>query len=151
MHDDLAELAGQLARLGKGEPKQATLRRSISTAYYALFHALCHTCVTALIGWNKPWSVTTPLYRMLDHGTAKRVFSQIRSRKDADGALRTIAETFLVLQDARLEADYDPGARFTRDEVLKHVAQAVDTITILRTLPPDARLDLAVQLVTKQR
>ena len=151
MHEDLAELAGQLARLGKGKPRQVALRRSISTAYYALFHALCHTCVTALIGWSKPWSVTTPLYRMLDHGAAKRVFSQIRSRKDANGALQTIAETFLVLQDARLEADYDPGARFTRDEVLKHVAQAVDTISILRTLPPDARLDLAIHLISKQR
>lgn len=38
--DDLLEQAYHLANLDSGEPKQASLRRAVSTAYYALFHLL---------------------------------------------------------------------------------------------------------------
>ncbi|MDE2479328.1 MAG: hypothetical protein KGM87_10580 [Betaproteobacteria bacterium] len=37
---DLLTQAQQLATLDKGRPKQANLRRAVSSAYYALFHLL---------------------------------------------------------------------------------------------------------------
>ena len=37
---DLLAQATHLAQVDKGKPKQANLRRSISVAYYALFHLL---------------------------------------------------------------------------------------------------------------
>ena len=40
LHGDLLEQAEHLARREKQRPKQASLRRAISTAYYALFHLL---------------------------------------------------------------------------------------------------------------
>lgn len=40
LHDDLLEQATQLARLDPRRPKQANLRRAVSSAYYALFHLL---------------------------------------------------------------------------------------------------------------
>ncbi len=36
--DDLLEQAYHLASLETGDPKQSSLRRAVSTAYYALFH-----------------------------------------------------------------------------------------------------------------
>ena len=46
-------LAGQLpARTPPGRPRQADLKRAISNAYYAMFHALCHSNATAL--WGNP-------------------------------------------------------------------------------------------------
>ena len=38
--DELLELARELANLHPGHPHQASLRRAVSTAYYALFHLL---------------------------------------------------------------------------------------------------------------
>lgn len=38
--DDLLELARHLANLDAGSARQASLRRAVSTAYYALFHLL---------------------------------------------------------------------------------------------------------------
>ena len=40
LHDDLLEQAQQLAQLDARRPKQANLRRVVSSAYYALFHLL---------------------------------------------------------------------------------------------------------------
>lgn len=37
---DLPDVARSLARLDEEPPRQATLRRAVSTAYYALFHLL---------------------------------------------------------------------------------------------------------------
>ena len=38
--DDLLDLSKQLANLEPENPRQASLRRAVSTAYYALFHLL---------------------------------------------------------------------------------------------------------------
>ena len=43
--DDLLEQAIDLAMKETGEPKQAGLRRAVSTAYYALFHFLIEEVV----------------------------------------------------------------------------------------------------------
>ncbi len=40
LHDDLLEQAKHLANREPRRPKQASLRRAISAAYYALFHLL---------------------------------------------------------------------------------------------------------------
>jgi uncharacterized protein (UPF0332 family) len=43
--DDLLKQAYHLANRESGEPKQASLRRAVSTAYYALFHLLIDEAV----------------------------------------------------------------------------------------------------------
>ena len=43
--DDLLEQAYHLANRESGDPKQASLRRAVSTAYYALFHLLIDEAV----------------------------------------------------------------------------------------------------------
>ena len=40
LHEDLLEQAQQLIAIDSRRPKQASLRRAVSTAYYALFHLL---------------------------------------------------------------------------------------------------------------
>jgi uncharacterized protein (UPF0332 family) len=40
LHDELLDTARFLLRRNQNRPTQADLRRSISTAYYALFHRL---------------------------------------------------------------------------------------------------------------
>lgn len=74
MIDDLLELAEHLAQKDAKKPKQASLRRSASTACYAVFHALARMCADAFVGWSKPWNVYAPVYRSLEHGAAKKFF-----------------------------------------------------------------------------
>ncbi|QPN65919.1 hypothetical protein [Synechococcus sp. CBW1006] len=48
--NDLLTTAGQLAQLHERRPRQADLRRELSTAYYALFHGLAETAADRLVG-----------------------------------------------------------------------------------------------------
>ena len=50
MYRDLLEQAARLARLDTQKPKQANLRRAISSAYYALFHLLVDEACRVQIG-----------------------------------------------------------------------------------------------------
>jgi hypothetical protein len=52
--DDLLEVAQHLAKLDSTNPRQACLRRSVSTAYYALFHPLiAEAVVKAFESWRR--------------------------------------------------------------------------------------------------
>ena len=68
-------LAGQTGQMApRGRPRQAMLKRAISTAYYAMFHALCHSNANALIGVSPgpPYPMAwTRAYRALDHNFAR--------------------------------------------------------------------------------
>ncbi len=53
LHDDLLIQATHLATLETTRPKQASLRRAVSTAYYALFHFLIDAMAAQTAGANK--------------------------------------------------------------------------------------------------
>lgn len=59
--------ARALANSDEQRPTEASLRRAVSTAYYALFQALCKTCASRLVGDDAPWEIYTPIFRSLDH------------------------------------------------------------------------------------
>ena len=119
----LIEAANLLAGLTggpapRGRPRQAMLKRAISTAYYAMFHALCQTNANALIGISPgpPYPMAwTRAYRVLDHNFARERLVQHHSR--ASEAIQAFALSFSDLQQQRHRADYDPNARFLRSEV----------------------------------
>ena len=111
IHDDLIELADHLARRDTRRPKQISLRRAISTAYYAVFHALAALCAEELVGRSKSWELFTPIYRSLDHSVARRVFNRALEGVDGDEMV-AVGRTFILLQQERHTADYDPGPFF---------------------------------------
>lgn len=91
--DDLLHQADHLARWDRRRPKQASLRRAVSTAYYALFHLLISTAV-------KHWKIEDQ-----------------RSMHTTDPGLKAVVRTFADLQQERHRADYDNGKAWTRIEV----------------------------------
>jgi hypothetical protein len=117
--DDLLDQAYHLVNLEIGEPKQASLRRAVSTAYYALFHLLIDEAVGN-------WGVArqrSVLARTFDHGKMKsicedHVKSFYSSGQPSSGVqLKNVAQTFVQLQEKRHTADYDNafiGRRPTR-------------------------------------
>jgi hypothetical protein len=149
-----------LATCDKRRPRQASLRRTISTAYYAVFQALCATCAETLVGWNKPWEAFTPVFRALEHARAAQTLRHPSLATTPD--LRRLGLTFKELQAAREWADYSPEPRpnfqtetnsspFTREEALTLIELAGEAIEILDRLDEEARLRLATRLVPRTR
>ena len=114
---DLLEQADHLARRDRTRPKQASLRRAISTAYYALFHLL----VSEAVAYWKVARQRPLLARSFEHRKMKAACS---TPQGANSDLRTVAAVFINLQQMRHLADYDYSTVFTRTEVL----QRIDTV-----------------------
>jgi uncharacterized protein (UPF0332 family) len=139
-HDDLLRQALQLVHKEPRNPKQASLRRAVSTAYYALFHLLISEAVA---NWNRV-NLRAALGRAFDHNTMKAASNRLKDSRQFPfrgedpsmvGALKTVAETFTQLQEKRHIADYDNAAFWTRTEALsqvKSVEQAFNTWKAIR-------------------
>ena len=163
--EDLLEIADSLVQPGgPGRPRQAPLRRAVSTAYYAVFNRLSETCADTLIGWSKPWEVFTPIYRSVDHDRALAVLSERNSQKKhpLGDEIERVGVIFRALQAAREWADYSPephpdpfetlaGRRFSREQATQLVANAREAIALIDNLGVEARLVLVTRLIAKQR
>jgi hypothetical protein len=134
-HDDLLAHALELAHISP--PTQLTLRRSVSAAYYAVFHFLI---AEATSNWGNV-SLRTALGRAYDHGIMRTASNRIVDTKKFPFAgenatlvknLRFVAQTFSQLQEDRHFADYD----LTRDlEPADALAQVRSAEAILYTWP----------------
>src|ERR1700679_2940589 len=77
--DDLLEQAQHLAQREPKRPKQASLRRAVSAAYYALFHLLT---TEATKNWKRPAERPT-LARMFEHDSMRKVCKAKRDELNA--------------------------------------------------------------------
>jgi uncharacterized protein (UPF0332 family) len=127
---DLLEQAKHLANSEKKKPRQASLRRGVSTAYYALFHLLIHE---ASLNWRRV-DQRAILARLFEHGKMKAASDKQRGEcnryigssppptpgreLDCIRHLRHVAGTFSQVQQQRHVADYDSSKQWTRTEVL---------------------------------
>jgi hypothetical protein len=134
----------------------AALRRSVSTAYYALFSRLAALCAGRIARAEPTSNSFRLIYRAVDHGHARIV---LLGHAEFGSPL---GDNFKRLQEARHWADYsfDPhpdseraaaGSRFTRSEAQQFVAVARDAIRFVDALAPDAKQRLAVILVARSR
>ena len=153
--DDLLAIAYELMHRDPGRPKQASLKRAISTAYYALFHLVCDDFRKHVINWHvspeRYWDVVTPIYRSLDHGQMKRSFEALRKDAQATAELKQFARIFIDLQAARNSADYDPKPTLRRGSALQLVEQVREAMKIFSALPSGDRRGIVVSFLSKQR
>ncbi len=131
MHGDLLAQARHLATPAARRPKQASLRRAVSTAYYAIFHLLVRAATEHLLRGAGLAPFRGGLGRAFTHADMRRasisflggtvpVFGAIA----VPGPLGTVARAFVDLQDGRHRADYDLSTRFSRAEALASVERA---------------------------
>jgi len=122
---DLLEQAEHLIDRDGADPKQASLRRSVSTAYYALFHLLIDEAVNN-------WGIARhrgKLARTFDHGPMKRVCDDyVKSfysagRPASSLLLKEVARTFSELQSMRHTADYDNSCIWTKADARGWIAR----------------------------
>ena len=143
---DLLAQARTLARLEPKRPKQASLRRAVSTAYYALFHGLTTDAAQAMLPGNTVRTLRVSFRRAFTHTTMRKAANAFRGGNPPnalhDGLafqpiskdLRKIAEVFIELQEARHEADYDMSRLFTRREALDAVERAEQALSSWKSL-----------------
>jgi hypothetical protein len=104
---DLLDTAHDLVSLRSGRPKQGHLRRSISSAYYAMFHALMRCCADLLIGGsgsNRSKPAWSQVYRALDHGAARSACSNETMIAKFPREIQDFSNAFVQLQSKRHQA-----------------------------------------------
>jgi hypothetical protein len=164
-HEHLIEQARTLVRhtTTTGRPRQADLRRAVSSAYYALFHFLIDVACREFLGTaHKDRSLRNIMTRAFVHGDmadASRTFKggtlpsgMAASFGPIPRNLSTIAGTFLDLQDERHRADYDLAATFHLQQVNLMINRVETAMTDWETIrqQPTARLYLVLLLTWKQ-
>jgi uncharacterized protein (UPF0332 family) len=145
--EDLLEQAYDLAQKEPANPKQASLRRAVSTAYYALFHLLIDEAVSK-------WAVErqrSVLARTFEHGKMKAICDDVlKSAKGGSGVppeLSIVARSFIQLQQHRHTADYDNSKQWSRTDVENVLSLAADAFSAWRAISKlDAAQDYLLQL-----
>ena len=144
--------ARKLANASPRRPRQADLKRAISTAYYALFHAMAKDAADMLVGVgpSRPDKAWTHAYRSLQHGDAKNACEGVR-KLGFPAAIINCADVFVKLQQNRHDADYDPDCRVLRADAMAAIELAEYVIIGLRDAPKKDRKAFAVHLLLKRR
>jgi hypothetical protein len=106
---------------GHKPPRQTDLRRAISDAYYAAFHAVLSAAADAAVGKRRRGTSHYSLaYRSIDHRALRELCQTVRlptpsqryrPHVPGDGfgqGIQDVAESVLILQRKRNIADYDP-------------------------------------------
>jgi hypothetical protein len=124
--EDLLEQAFLLLNKESKNPKQASLRRAVSTAYYALFHLLVQE---ASANWSRS-DTRDYLARAFEHGTMNKACTSAENAAYAASVsplvvakLRSVARAFRELQQQRHLADYSNATKWDRIKASAKVNQ----------------------------
>lgn len=153
-HDELLQQAFDLVHQNLN---QADLRRSVSSAYYAVFHLLISETV---VHWSLD-SSRSALARMFEHSTMKRVSLKLADLQQFPFAgedpaavlnLKAVAKVFCQLQDKRKIADYDNATHWTHTEALREVTAAAKAFACWQSVKQEKiAQDYLVSLLIKPR
>jgi uncharacterized protein (UPF0332 family) len=136
--NDLLEQAYHLAKREPKRPRQASLRRAVSSGYYALFHLLISEATRHWkLAHQRPF-----LSRFYEHGKMLQASTKQRGQckeflgarlapvagpdLDCMTALQTVCIAFQQAQQGRYNADYDISKQWTRTEALAIIDQVDD-------------------------
>ena len=156
---ELKIIAWHLAAHGESESSHAALRRSVSTAYYSLFHLLIEEAAER---WQGSTAAKAGLERAFTHAVMKDISLQFANPRwtdwqgsvhDVPVALRRVARTFVDLQADRHGADYNKTRVWTATEVARAVSTADDAFTSWQSIRTHAIAGdyLLCMLIDKRR
>lgn len=164
---DLITQAERLARQEPKRPKQASLRRAVSSAYYGLFHFLIEEACSFLLTQKQSHKLLRgQLARSFEHAQMKNVSNDFVKSSQSNpwvmvlgksyapsSALQQVARTFVDLQKARHQADYNLLEVFNRSEVLADVTRARGAMKAWSVVrgTPEAEAFLLAMLVRSRR
>jgi hypothetical protein len=151
--EHLLDQAESLLRPAKsGRPRQSDLRGAISSAYYAVFHAVAQAAADEFIGGTKR---AEPIYglvhRSIDHRWLRDLCSAVQkcpmpkkfTPYQPTGGFGADLQTFSFaverLQKRRHDADYDPMIRLSNVRVRRSVDDARSALSHFDQAPADQR------------
>lgn len=153
------ELGGEGA--GQGQPRNTDLRRSASTSYYAVFHAISLAVAQEALP-NASDAERNGYARYVTHAAIKQVCAWVAgqnppqhlnatvARLRANAPLSNVASTFIDLVEARERADYDHDADITRPATLALGRRATSAVAALDALGANNDFRAFFGLVTLQ-
>lgn len=137
-----------------GRPRQAELRRSVSTIYYSVFHAFADNNANTLIG-SSPQAHSDPAweltYRAIDHGRARARCDDRAAMSRFPPEIKAMAALFVRLQAMRHRADYASRETYSRSQVLQLAIETRQSIDAFETADPNQRRSFAAYLLFQER
>ncbi len=150
--EHLLDQADQLISTERGKPRQVDLRRAISAAYYAIFHAIATALADEFVGKSRRGSPRYALvYRSLSHRDFRNTCidlaklpapNRFRPYLPVDGIGDDLRGFLLIaadLQSKRHEADYDPIPRFNTADAKSVIQLAWLALDLYDSLDGDRR------------
>jgi uncharacterized protein (UPF0332 family) len=135
--DHLFEQASKLISAQAGRPRQADIRRAISAAYFAIFHATIAGAVDQFVGvTNRDRSRYGLVYRSVSHAWLRDLCKEVqkptlsnRFKRYAPSTgfgpnITAFAAAVVELQEKRHSADYDVMIRVNRSDAALAIATA---------------------------
>jgi hypothetical protein len=142
----------------------AQLRRAVSTAYYAVFHAIMRRAAERFMGAGHARAAGYRLiYRSFEHGRVGQICLELSSaslsaamkrdlaRPFISTAMQEFARSFPEIQGRRHAADYDPTIMFDRASVLGLIDTAEAAILAFDAADPAEQADILALMMTRRR
>lgn len=152
---DLIAAAFDLVEAGsRGRPREANLRRAVSTAYYAMFHCLALCCADLLVGSagsNRSEPAWRQAYRALEHGAARQRCNRTAIIQKFPEEIREFADRFVGMQQKRHQADYATEVDTNKVAVLQDIIAVAEVIAKFQQVPVKDRRAFAVYLLLPLR
>ena len=148
---DWIELIQASRLLASDQPSQGSLRRAVSTAYYAMFHALAASNADLIVGQKTTanQSAWNNAYRSLRHFRAENplygwphLFTP---------PVQNFAVTIAGMKRRREDADYNPEAQFTQSQAIAWINRAEQAIMDFVAATPQERSMVAIATLAGQR
>jgi uncharacterized protein (UPF0332 family) len=131
---------------------RAAAHRAVSTAYYAVFHALKESNASAIV--NQPTSQFTAdqwtkIYREGNHSRIRDRLYNNRQQMSNNSAY--FATEYRSLHNARIQADYNPRVAYTDQDATTWIDRAEAAIQTFLQLPQDERGAIAALTILGNR
>lgn len=152
-HEHLLDQAATLcASRNARKPRQVDLRRSVSSAYYAVFHLVLTALADEFVGKSlRSLPRYSLAYRSVDHGRLRAICNEIGKPKlnpkfqafcpsgGMGQQMQIFADNVSRLQSLRHDADYNPVALISSVDALFAHYLADDAIMKFDSAPPESR------------
>ncbi|HAH11392.1 MAG TPA: hypothetical protein DCL48_14960 [Alphaproteobacteria bacterium] len=143
---------------GRGQRKQALIRRSISTSYYAAFHGILQAVADMIVlQKNRRLGLYETVYRRVQHRSLRDVCKALQQSNSPvwaewgeppDPSLVGIASNLLYLHQAREVADYGrPESAYSWADADRHATFAEELLGTLTVLNDDLRRKFLVAVL----
>ena len=152
--DDHLKLGWETISSTSGRPRQVTLKRVVSNAYYAMFHCLAESNANLIVGGqnsNRSKGAWAQTYRALGHNEARNKCKNQNMMRRFPDEINRFADVFCTMQFKREEADYNPDSRLALVDAAFALLDAEDAINEFRNVDRKDRLAFAVYLLINLR